>query len=110
MSCLAEAQVLSIQPAPKDGSEEPCSTHPCLALVKILSLTGCGSSFTMPLKDGDTVSVRFAFTLDDTSPVFPLLKPVYPGLKPGDIFLARLEQRLRPGTQGELRVYGYRRR
>lgn len=107
MSCLIEGQVVKILPAQDADSKSVCARYPCRALVKLINVSGCGAGVSMTPGPGDTMEMRFAYTLKNTKRIFPEMKTQYPGLKKGQHFRARAAQRLRPGTQGELVIYGY---
>jgi hypothetical protein len=107
MSCLITAEILRIVESPEAEVGSVCHDHPCRAIVKLLSISDCGSSFSMTVTDSDTLDIKFAYSLDATEKLFPTMKARYPGLRRGFIFKARVEQRLRSGSLGELVVYGY---
>lgn len=109
MSCRMEGQIVKILKANDPDKKSVCAKHACRAMVKILSMDDCGQGVTLQYKSGDVVEMRFAYSLDNTRKLYPNMKGVYPGLKKGQRFSARVEQRLRPGSEGEFVVYGYRR-
>lgn len=110
MSCRMEGQIVKILKADDPDKKSVCAKHPCRAMVRVISMDGCGQGVSLRYNDGDVVEMRFAYSLDHTRKVYPNMKVVYPGLKKGQRFSARVEQRLRPGSEGEFVVYGYRRR
>ena len=77
-------------------------------MVKIMSVFGCGSSVSQSLAEGDTVTMRFVYTLHKTASLFPKMKVQYPGLKKGNKFTATAEERLKPGTQAEFIIFDYK--
>ncbi len=107
MSCGIEGKVLAIIKAFDADSLSICSKFPCRARVRITSVTECGSAVTQPLTPGDTVELKFMYSLGDTKKAFPYMKAHYPGLKEGQTFSATAEQRLVPGTGGIFIVFGY---
>lgn len=84
-----------------------CYKYPCRAMVKVGTIYGCGSSLSLSLNEGDTIEMRFANTLNNTSTIFPTMKVQYPGLKKGSLFIADAEQRLKIGSGGEFVIYDY---
>jgi hypothetical protein len=107
MSCMIEGQVIQILPAYDADNKSTCAHHPCRAVVKVISISGCGAGVSIAAGAGSTMEMRFVYTLDNTRHIFPEMKAVYPGLKKGQYFSARAEQRLKPGTEGEFVVYAY---
>lgn len=69
---------------------DPCAVAPCLATVKVEEILGMGSGFTGTIGKGSEISVRFQYTLGETSKVFPEMAPSLPGLRPGSRFKADL--------------------
>ena len=110
MSCHIEGKVMKILATKDDDINSVCAKHPCKAMVKITAVQACGSSVAMYPNAGEVYEMQFAYTLHNTKHLFPGMKVVYPGLKKGQRFTARIEQRLRPGVQGGFVVYGYRRK
>ncbi|MBS1584790.1 MAG: hypothetical protein JSS82_04525 [Bacteroidetes bacterium] len=110
MSCRTEGQIVRILKAGDPDKKNLCSKHACRALVKIISVDACGAGVSLRYNSGDVVEMYFAYSLSNTRKLFPNMKVVYPGLKKGQHFTARIEQRLRPGSDGVFVVYGYRRR
>jgi hypothetical protein len=85
----------------------PCSKAPCWAEVKIEKITGIGQGGPL-LDEGDTVTVKFTFTLSETTEdLIPNLDKRMPGLSIEDKFEADI--RTLPGTSsGKLyTVYFY---
>lgn len=87
-SCRVVARVLSIDPVVSGGGDDPCSKAPCVAMVRIDSVLGCGSGAQGSLSSGSTVRARFATTLGPSKDLFPQLNPPLPGLKEGSVFKA----------------------
>ncbi len=76
-----------------DKATAPCAEHPCLAEVKINNIIGSGVGFKTPLVKGDTILIKFEFTLSETSKkLFPNLNKSFPGLKIGDMFIGDIER------------------
>ena len=92
----------------------PCSKAPCLASVRVDSIIGYGSSFIEPLSAGDTVFIKFMFTLSPTTKeLFPDMTELYPGLSMGSQFVADVVSDV-PGKLYQKRsdqflIYGYKR-
>lgn len=107
MSCRMEAKVIEIMKVYDADTGSLCSKYPCRAKVKIVSVPTCGSSITQALNAGDTVEMRFVYTLHKTNELFPKMKVQYPGLKKGQTFKANAEQRIAPGMNGAFIVFGY---
>jgi hypothetical protein len=107
MTCIITGRVINIFQQADTSESDICSKHPCSASVKVMSVGNCGSGFSYPLNESDTVNMRFAFTLDATKDLFPNMKVQYPGLISGTVFRAKVIQRLQPGSEGEIIVYGY---
>lgn len=88
----------------------PCSIHPCNALVRIDSIIGYGSSFP-PLQPGREIQIHFYFTLSKVDKVsFPGLKESYPGLNTGSSFegdISVLRELNETGKQLRFAVYSY---
>ncbi|MBS1771866.1 MAG: hypothetical protein JST82_03335 [Bacteroidetes bacterium] len=104
-SCDIEGKILSIiKECPKD-KQRLCAKHPCMAKVKVLQLSNCGSGMTDVT--GDTIVLHFTYTLDNTKKIFPQMKIVYPGLKKGNVFTGRVEQRVLPGNKVEWVINDY---
>jgi hypothetical protein len=110
MSCRMEGQIVKILRASDPDKKSICAKHACRAMVRVISMDGCGQGVSLRYNSGDVVEMRFAYSLDNTRRLYPNMKVVYPGLKKGQRFSGRIEQRLRPGSDGEFVVYGYRRR
>lgn len=96
-----------------DGASGPCALHPCLAKVKINNIIGSGFSFRTPLTKGETIKIKFAFTLSETSKeFFPTLEKSFPGLKVDDKFIGDIEkiELLQLGSENtrfEYKIYNY---
>lgn len=110
MSCNMEGRVVAILKVYDADTGSVCAKHSCRARVQITAVPGCGASVSLALNVGDTVDMKFAYTLDNTERIFPAMKTKYPGLKKGDRFSATVSQRLKPGTDGEWVVYDYQRK
>ncbi len=84
--------VVSIDPvgsgAPHSGSGGPCAKVPCVATVRVDSVLSDGMGSVMPFGIGESVKVRFAYTLSPTREVLPNLKQQFPGLVVGSRFEA----------------------
>ena len=106
MSCKIEGQVICILRPFDADTASACAKYPCMAVVLIRSVSGCGSSISFSLSAGDTVQIKFTTTLLNTVKVFPSMKAHYPGLKKGDKFIANAEQRIKPGG-GEYIINAY---
>lgn len=89
-SCRINGTVVGID----DISEKtgPCSAEPCVAKVKINNVIETGSSFRKPLIKGDTIKIKFEFTLAKTTKaLFPTLNYILPGLSLGNNFIGDVE-------------------
>jgi hypothetical protein len=107
MSCNIKGKVIGVL---KDKTGDPasvCGKYPCYATVRITDVMGCGSSVPLLLNTGDTVRMKFAYTLSPTAKVFPVTKTHLPGLKKGNSFMANVVQKLKRGSGVELVVYDY---
>ncbi len=95
----------------KYSPKDPCSIHPCKAVVSVDSIIGYGSSFP-PLQKGSSINIYFYFTLGPTTKdLFPSLKEFYPGLKPGDSFtgnIVAVNTMNSDSKKKEYAIYGYR--
>lgn len=109
MFCRIEGKILSYM-KPSKSEEGDCARHPCLARVQILAVDACGSSVTIPVNVGDTMDIRFAYTLHPTARIYPRMKEKLPGLKPGNVFAANAQARITMGSGGEFVVWSYRRK
>ncbi|MBU1117133.1 MAG: hypothetical protein KKE09_18575 [Bacteroidetes bacterium] len=91
----------------------PCSVYPCTANVKLNNVIESGFGFNSPLIKGDTIKIKFEFTLSETSKEqFPTLEKSFPGLKVGDTFVGDVEkieliQLENKTTNYEYKVYNY---
>lgn len=72
---------------------DKCSNHPCRGKIELLALSNRGSNFHGQYNEGDTIEVRFVFTLDPTDKIYPELNTPLPGLMVGDFFEAELFER-----------------
>jgi hypothetical protein len=108
MSCRIEGKILRILKTKDNDKKSPCYKYGCTARVKLISVEDCGGSVTAPLNEGDTVTMKFAYTLHSTAKIFPSMKAQYPGLKKGNTFTANAEQRLQMGKEPEYTIYGYK--
>jgi len=107
MSCKIKGQIIRIlKPGDKDTGSV-CFRYPCRAMVRIAEIMGCGSSIPFPSNQGDTIEIKFPFTLVNTARVFPRMKVQYPGLNNGDFFIADIEQHLKVGSGVEFTINGY---
>lgn len=106
MSCKVHGQVIKIYP-PLPAGQGTCSQYPCYADVRIIDISDCGSSVALAVNTGDTIKMKFEFTLNNTKEAFPNMKAQYPGLKQGSRFTSWAEYRMRPASGGEFVVYGY---
>ena len=80
--------VTAIDPAGTGGATGPCAKAPCTASVRVDSLFYHDSSTAYPFGVGETVRMRFVFTLAPSRDLFPKLSTAYPGLKVGSSFEA----------------------
>ena len=106
-SCKVEGKIVSVVNKLEKDTGSICSKYPCRAKVKILDVSECGSSIAYPLHVNDIVEMRFEYTLHSTATILPAMKVHFPGLKKGDRFITRAEQRLKMGSNVEWVVYGY---
>ena len=93
-----------------ENADDPCRKAPCLAIVRVDSILGYGQGFIRPLAKGKTIEVSFKFTLGATEALFPNMQETYPGLNPGDSFMAevgvnRVQFQGQKGAQ--YYIYGY---
>ena len=107
MSCKITGRIIDIMEIRDEDSGSACSKYPCMAKVNIVEVSGCGSSVPLTLIEGDTVEIRFLYTLHNTSGIYPAMKTQYPGLKKGDVFIANAEQHLKVGSGVQLNIYDY---
>ncbi len=105
-TCNIKGQIITTLPPEDPDSSAICAKYACRARVKILEVYGCGSSVTLPVNSGDTMVMKFAYTLHSTE-IIPNMPAHFPGLKNGDIFYAAVHQRMVMGTSGEFTVYDY---
>jgi hypothetical protein len=106
-SCTVEGRILQVLKPANNDSGSVCFKYPCRAVVLINSVSACGSSVSYSLTSGDTVTIKFAYTLVNTEKAFPLMKAHFPGLKKGESFMANVEHRMAVSTSGEFIVYDY---
>ncbi len=91
-SCRVRATIIAIDATLADASPtDPCARFPCTASVGIDSVLGYGSSFPRALASGDTISVRFQYTLAPSRSAIPDMRPELPGLHAGSRFIADVD-------------------
>ena len=80
--------IKSILPVADSGIEgDPCSIAPCVASVKVESVS-YGAGFSPFPKNGE-IKMKFQYTLEKTNKeLFPNLEESFPGLNVGDEFIA----------------------
>ncbi|MEI8278404.1 MAG: hypothetical protein WCG87_01500 [Bacteroidota bacterium] len=110
MSCRIKGKIVNIISQRDEDTSSPCYKYDCCAKVYVLSSSGCGSGVTAPLRQGDTATIIFAYTLHSTEQHFPNMKNGYSGLKMGDVFIANVEQRLSATIDRQYLIYGYERK
>jgi hypothetical protein len=99
--------IIEIEPVTNNyNTSDPCSKVPCIAKVKIESIT-YGTDF--PVLSGKEVRIKFAFTLSPTTKgLFHNMKESYPGLTVGDSFSALVaSEESMDSTRAHFIVYGY---
>ncbi len=104
--CRIAGTIISVDSTlDKYSSKDPCSIHPCKAVVRVDSIIGYGSSFP-PLKQGSSIKMYFYFTLGPTTKdLFPNLNSFYPGLNTGDSFTGNISVRLTLNSNDKLKQY-----
>ena len=105
-TCNIKGEIVAALPPGDPDTSAICAKYACRARVKILEVYGCGSSLTLPLNAGDTMEIKFAYTLHSTE-IIPNISTHFPGLKKGDIFSAGIQQRMVMGGAGVFVVYDY---
>jgi hypothetical protein len=100
-TCKIEGLVVSIL---KVNSHSKYSNK---AKIKIKAVKECGSSVSQPLQTEDIVTVSFAYTLHNTSTLFPKIRPALPGLRKGNLFVANVEEHQLPGGKIGYIIYDY---
>jgi hypothetical protein len=103
--------VVSIEPPGAEGATTgPCAKAPCMASIRIDSLFYHDSTAAYPFTVGQTVRMRFVYTLAPSRDLFPKAGPDYPGLKTGSAFEADV-MRSRPrgasGNEGAFMIAAY---
>ncbi|RYZ46045.1 MAG: hypothetical protein EOP49_24085 [Sphingobacteriales bacterium] len=106
-SCKIKGKILSLIQEKDDDTTTVCGRFPCYARVQILEVTACGPAATSPFKVGDEVDMQFTPTLQPTKNLFPSMKPRYPGLRRGDLFLSNSELTLTPNRNRTYVVASY---
>jgi hypothetical protein len=109
MCCHIKGKIIDILKPDKDREGDICAKYACRARVRIAEVSACGAGVSLVLNAGDTVTMHFTYTLQPTAKLFPEMKVRYPGLKKGNVFTARAEQRLQMGTDGYFVVTAYTR-
>jgi hypothetical protein len=110
MSCHIAGKVVEVlKPKPADKGSI-CVKYPCRAKVRIMDISVCGPAVSLSANAGDTVVMRFTYTLHATAKLFPRMKMRYPGLKKGDVFTANAVQHLEPGSEGGFVITDYHRK
>ena len=112
--CRIVGTIISIDSTlDKYSSKDPCSIHPCNAVVRVDSIIGYGNSFP-PLRQRSSINLNFIFTLGPTTKdLFPNLNEFYPGLSTGDSFIGNISVRLVMNTSKKLKqfeIYGYQKK
>jgi hypothetical protein len=106
-SCHIEGRIVEVLKPGKAEKSGVCAKYACSARVRINEVSGCGPGVSTPLNAGDTITMRFTYSLHATKKLFPRMKVQYPGLKKGSVFTANAEQRLQPHTDGFFVVTAY---
>jgi len=103
-----DGMITEIEPVSENADpNDPCSSAPCVALVKVSSAT-YGAGFPQLVMD-KTIRVKFLFTLEKTSKaLFPNMDEEYPGLNVGQEFTA-LVSRVESidETAPKFQIHGY---
>lgn len=89
-TCQFAGTITEILPVEKTGKQGPCTTVPCLALVRVDRVIGYGSAFGTPIAAGAILRIRFPYTLAPTPALFPTVGDLPPALNKGDSFTATL--------------------
>ena len=98
-ACRVVGTVVSVDSSTLSvNNDGPCSKAPCVAMVKVDSILGTGSSFAHPLSVGSVVRVRFAYTLSASKEFFPRMDPPLPGLRAGSQFRALIQSSAETST------------
>jgi hypothetical protein len=97
-TCQFAGTITEILPVEKAGGKGPCSTVPCLALVRVDRVIGYGSAFGTPIAGGTILRIRFPYTLAPTHALFPAVGDLPPALNKGDSFTATLTSTDAPST------------
>ena len=105
-SCRIEGRIVGILKPGANDSGSICAQYPCRAKVVVLNVFGCGAGVSMAVHEGDTVEMKFAYTLHSTE-IFPDMKVHFPGLKKGDKFKAIAKQQLVMGGNSEFVIFDY---
>ncbi|MEM7552478.1 MAG: hypothetical protein AAF363_22535 [Bacteroidota bacterium] len=89
--CRVLAEIVRIYPVNPTGRlNQPCDEHPCMTRIKILKVEKRGSSFSGNIKEGQSLTANFIYSLDPSVVAFPEMEPPLAGLKLGDKFKADL--------------------
>ena len=105
-SCRIEGKILGILSPTANDSGSICAKYPCRAKVAVLKVFGCGAGVSLEVHEGDTVEMKFAYTLHSTE-IFPDMKAHFRGLENGDKFTALAKQQLVMGGTGEFVIFDY---
>ncbi len=90
-----------------NDQNSPCSKVPCWASIKVTNVLGQGQGGPL-IAPGDTLDVRFAFTLSKTTEdLIPHLDKRLPGLTLNDNFEANLKYLMNTNSQTLYEVYHY---
>lgn len=74
-------------------TDGPCSKAPCVAEVKVESISNKGKLFRLDNMD-EIIKVNFSYTLSPTETIFPSMQKHYPGLVMKDQFEAKIQSRI----------------
>jgi hypothetical protein len=104
-TCRFTGTITEILPVEKTNGRGACMSVPCLALVRIDTVYGCGAAFVTPLSAGTIVRIRFTLTLQPTRALFPAMRDLPPPLGKGDELTAIMTAREIPSTAGDTMEY-----
>lgn len=79
--------------SPERDADGPCSKAPCVAEVKVESISNKGKLFRLDNME-EIIKVNFSYTLSPTETIFPSMQKHYPGLVLKDQFEAKVQSRI----------------
>jgi hypothetical protein len=88
---VIEGKIIEIVKRYDPDSGAVCHSYPCYAKVGVLEVLERRNRYETGMETGDTLLLKFAFTLSPTRQIFRDMAGSYPGLAEGDVFQANVK-------------------